>query len=389
MKNKILFVNGHMGYGGVEKSLLNILRNINYDKYEVDLLLIEGQGDYFENIPPSVTIIFKNLNNTHGSFLESIAKCLKKKDLLGFFTRIIISIKKSTNVNLLKLLRIPLLGYKTYDIAIAFRYGFCTDIVEFAVNAKKKTTWWHHGEINLSNKQIKEYELTCVKLKNIVVVSKASEQMLVEAMPPIRKYLTVIPNMIDNKYIDMMALKFIPNFNKEKQHFVTACRIAPEKHIENVIYASEILIQRGFTNFLWHVIGDGDGLIEMKKFSKIKKTDKYILFEGKKANPYPYIKNADFYISSSYIESQGLSILEAMALNTPCIIADNAGIRDYANINNSIIVGQGAESLATGIFDIIHDSKRRNLLKLNTKCPDRFISINIIKITEEFLQIKS
>lgn len=385
MKKKILFVNGHMRYGGVEKSLLDILRNINYERYEVDLLLIEGKGDYFENIPSQVNIIFKNLNNTYGPFIKSIVHCLKKKDLLALFTRTLLFIRKLINVNLLKLLRVPLLGSKTYDFAIAFRYGIYTDIVQYTVSAKNKTTWWHHGEMNLSARQVTEYEKTCAKLKNIVVVSKACENMFLKVMPSIKKYLTVIPNMIDNKNINMMALEFIPNFNKEKQHFVTACRIAPEKHIENVIYASEMLIQRGFTNFLWHIIGDGDGLIKMQTLSKNRKTDKHILFEGKKANPYPYIKNADLYIHTSYIESQGLAILEAMALNTPCIITDNTGIRDYANINNSVVVKQGAKSLANAIFEIAHDRQKYHLLKLSTKCPDKFSAKNIIKKIEQFL----
>lgn len=374
-----------MRYGGIERSLLDVLRNINYEKYDVDLLLLEGKGEYFANIPPQINIIYKNLNNTYGSFIRSIGQCLKKKDLLSLFARILFLGRKLIHSNLLKLLRIPLLGSKTYDFAVAYRPGIYTDLVQYTVIAKNKTTWWHHGEIKLSDKQLKEFEKTCVKLKNIVVVSKASEKMLSEAMPSIGKYITIIPNMIDKKNINIMAMEFEPNFNKEKKHFVTACRISPEKHIENVIYASDLLIQRGFTNFQWHVIGDGDDLKKIQALSKNRKMTKYILFEGKKANPYPYIKYADIYIHTSYVESQGLAILEAMALNTPCIITDNTGIRDYANINNSIIVRQGAEPLANAILEIAQDRQKYNLLKLGTKCPDRFTSKNIIKKIDQFL----
>ena len=41
MKKKILFVNGHLNVGGVEKSLIDILKNFNYEEYEVDLIRIK------------------------------------------------------------------------------------------------------------------------------------------------------------------------------------------------------------------------------------------------------------------------------------------------------------------------------------------------------------
>ena len=386
-KRKILFVNGHMRYGGVERSLLDVLSNINYEKYDVDLLLIEGKGEYYSDIAPQVNIIFKNLSNTHGSFIKSIVQCIKKKDLLSLLARIIFLGRKLIHPNLLMLLSVPLLGRKSYDFAVAYRPGLCTDLVYYAINAKNKTTWWHHGEMNLSDNQLREFEKICTKLKNIVIVSKASEKMLLEAIPSIRKFTTIIPNMIDYKSINIRAMEFVPNFNKEKKHFVTCCRIAPEKHIENIIYASDLLLQRGFTNFQWHVIGDGEELKKMQtlSLSKNKKLTKHVLFEGKKANPYPYIKHADLYIHTSYVESQGLSILEAMALNIPCIITDNTGIRDYADINNSVIVKQGAEPLVNAILEIAHNRQKYNLLKLGTKCPDKFTAKNIIKKIDQFL----
>ena len=65
MKRTILFINGHLEAGGCERSLTDVLKNINYDKYEVDLLLLERRGDYLEEIPQEVNIklyFFTNLN---------------------------------------------------------------------------------------------------------------------------------------------------------------------------------------------------------------------------------------------------------------------------------------------------------------------------------------
>lgn len=385
MKKKILFVNGHMRYGGVEKSLLDILRNLNYEKYEVDLLLIEGKGEYFQEIPAEVNVIFKDMTSAHGPYLESMKKCLKKKDIFALFVRNVFVITHFVNPKLLIFLQNSLFGNKKYDFAIAYRKGICTQIVQYVVRSQKKSTWWHHGSIDISGKELKEFEKTCVKLKNIVFVSKSSEKMVVKAIPFIENYTRVIPNMIDYRDVIKKSNLLNPDFKKTKKHFVTACRFVPEKHVENVIFASEMLIKRGFVDFQWHIIGDGDNLNYLQELSKDRKTQTNVIFEGKKENPFPYLKHADIYIHTSYIESQGLSILEAMTLNTPCIITDNSGIREYATLDNSVIVKQGVKPLADAIVELSFNNEKYSKLKVATKCPDRFSSVSIISKIDRFL----
>lgn len=84
MKKKILFVNGHLNVGGVEKSLIDILKNFNYEEYEVDLILFEGLGDYYNELPNEVNLHFLDITSTYGSYIECIKKCLKKKDWFTF-----------------------------------------------------------------------------------------------------------------------------------------------------------------------------------------------------------------------------------------------------------------------------------------------------------------
>ena len=43
----VLFINGHLNTGGVERSLVDILRHMDDTKYTVDVLLLEEKGDYY------------------------------------------------------------------------------------------------------------------------------------------------------------------------------------------------------------------------------------------------------------------------------------------------------------------------------------------------------
>ena len=85
---KILFVNGHLNVGGVEKSLIDILKNINYEKYEVDLILFEDLGDYHEELPDGVNLIFIDLKKTYGSTFKCLQKALIDKNYFIIFVSI-------------------------------------------------------------------------------------------------------------------------------------------------------------------------------------------------------------------------------------------------------------------------------------------------------------
>ena len=87
MKRTILFINGHLEAGGCERSLTDVLKNINYDKYEVDLLLLERRGDYLEEIPQEVNIKLYSLDNAFGSLIPCLKQAIKRKKGKSFFFR--------------------------------------------------------------------------------------------------------------------------------------------------------------------------------------------------------------------------------------------------------------------------------------------------------------
>ena len=63
-KTKLLFVIPSLGTGGAEKSLVNLLVELDYTKYEVDLFLIAKNGMFQQLVPTThssdtPTIVFK------------------------------------------------------------------------------------------------------------------------------------------------------------------------------------------------------------------------------------------------------------------------------------------------------------------------------------------
>lgn len=62
MKKRIVFVYSKMIIGGTSTALLSILKNFNYEQFDVTLLLFFPGGDLFDKIPSQVNvkIILKN-----------------------------------------------------------------------------------------------------------------------------------------------------------------------------------------------------------------------------------------------------------------------------------------------------------------------------------------
>ena len=141
MKQRILFINGHLNAGGVEKALIDVLRHMDYERFDVDLLLLEGKGDYAPLLPRQVRIIERPLQNTYGSLVGALLRCIRERDWFSLWMRLVFLSMKLFGQNAVRLARKPLLGNVHYDCAVGFRPGICTQVAAFAADADRRITW--------------------------------------------------------------------------------------------------------------------------------------------------------------------------------------------------------------------------------------------------------
>ena len=385
MKKKILFINGHMHLGGVEKSLLDILQHTNYDKYDVDLLLIEDSGEYIKDIPQDVNIIHKSLQNAYGPFFKVLFKCLREKKWRDIWIRILLTFQSNKEKRFKGIIQL-LLGKQQYDCAIAFRTGICTELVAYGVNAHRKYTWWHHGEFNLSGDALIAYK-DCAKVFNkIIAVSDSCKTEILQMVPNCS--IEVIPNIVDVQTIIRKANQplTLPAV-KGNKIIVSVSRIAPEKHFENVVYTVEKLLEKGIEGFRWYIIGGGWDFEKIKASINSKGLEKKLIMKGFQANPYMYIQNAALFVHSSYIESQGLAILEAMALGVPCVVTKSRGPCEFIEDGvNGILTEQSPESLAEQVERMLTDEALYQRIKTNTRCPEKFSPERVMRNIEALFE---
>ena len=387
-KKKILFVNGHLQIGGVEKALTDLLSWIDYDSYDVDLLLLEGGGEYSYLVPEQVHVLHKDMRQLEGPFWKNIWNNM----IGGRFGNVLFRIINVAAKNDKKWFRLarPFLPVRNkYDIAISFRHGHSAEIVAYALKAGMKICWWHHGSVPESDYQRKELASLFGRFDRVVTVSEGCKRLLSDTLGIVPGQIAVIPNIIDAAKIKGLAQGEDPYGEDHRFRIVTLSRFAPEKHLEEAVEAASLL--SGKLDFVWYFIGGGMEFGMVKERVEELGLAGRIVLTGSLANPYPYLKHADLMVHPSHVESLCIAVLEAMALGVPCVATRSIGPKSYIeNGYNGILAEKGPRAMAVGIMQIadaspnIVDSLKKNGFNTVEKC---FSPIVVMKSFEELLNL--
>ena len=144
---RILIVHSNMEIGGAETSLLGLLNEIDYTKYQVDLFLIKHSGELMEFIPEEVNILQED--EDYKQLMIPLKDVLKNKKIGIFFARMFgkIKAKKYNDGYMIKeygyLNVMPFLKKieKKYDIALSFIDPHW--IIQKKCDAKIRIGWLH------------------------------------------------------------------------------------------------------------------------------------------------------------------------------------------------------------------------------------------------------
>ena len=384
MKKKLLFINGTLNTGGVEKALMDILTHLDYEKYEVDLLLTETLGDYAPQLPPQVHVLLRSIEGTYGPLLPVLGNALRRGDWFTFRMRLIFLLMKLFGQKRVSLAEKMMTGKKRYDCVIGFRPGFCTQLAAFAVSAGRRITWWHHGEI-VAPGGYPEAALAC---DSVAVVSGSCRDMLAEAFPQLRERLTVIPNMLDARAVGEKGSLFDPYADHSVKHIVSVGRLAPEKHFEDAIFAAKQLRDRG-VDFRWHLVGSGPMENPLRGEAEKLGVSDCFLFEGNQVNPYPYMRHGDLFVHPSRVESFGIVVAEALALGVCCVVTKSPGVMEFLiHGENALLAEQSGEDLAEKVLEVMENDALRGKLMAGARCPESFLPGAVMEKIEALLEAR-
>lgn len=371
MKKKIIFAMDSLEGGGAEKVLIKILEKINFEKYDITLFLMKKEGVYLKNLNPKVTLKYLLNTKKSGFFQEKIIYSLKKRLFKLIF-------KFPNLINYLIL--------ENYDECIVFLEGKITNVFSKFKKAKKKIAWIH---IDIFKEDKKEYDLNVYKesYDKIAVVSSDIKDSMRKVAEYLIEKTEVIYNPIDREEI---LEKSEEKIELPKDNYIlTVARLDnSQKAIDKLLEAYKLLKEQGL-QFKAIILGEGKDREVLEKFIKDNKLENYVELKGFVKNPYPFIKNSEFFVISSRAEGFSLVAAEAQILGKAIISTDCSGPRELLNNGkNGILVPiEDVNKLAEVIEKLLSDEKNRiqysNLSLEKSKCYDLE---NTISKIENFME---
>lgn len=379
-KIKLLFRHRSMEMGGVEKVLLSILNNLNPEKFEMTVCLNLNQGELRNEFPAHVRKVYlaDGKEDFSKNPLIQKAQLFKRSQKLK---------KYQQNPHLVdeKILK------DSFDIEVGMTYNDF-EMVLNSSNKKSKKVGWFHSEINIPGFEvlakgiIKQFPL----FDRMVYCSQKIHDLMHIHYPNLRyPSESVIINAIPIEEIRRKADEKILEFPKSPV-FISIGRLHHRKGYHYLVDAHKKLIDQGFHHQII-IIGDGEEKknLQQKIYEHNLKDTFHLL--GNKMNPYPYIKNSDFFVLSSISEAWPLVIAEALLLQKPTIATNTGDIPQMIkNKQTGLIINYDVDEMVEAMKRFLTDEKlvqniRNNLTNLDKQFDNEIIFNEIEKMFLETL----
>ena len=391
-KIKMLFVLIIAGSGGVERSLVNLLKNIDRDTYDCDVVLLKKEGAFLSEIEEQAEVYEMELDEIYKTYLmtENIPSLREAKSnnnlLKAIFLNIIHQMNRVTkkifhkNTNLFFIYNKIKNIEKDYDIVIDFM-GYASFSTYYASKiGRHRVTWIHEQRITSHYRELRscynKFELICP------VCTECAKKYL-EKFPEDADKVKVIQNLIDIDTIEALS-KEEPSIDyfKEGMVFVSVGRLTKQKSFDKAIEAAKIMKEAGY-KFKWIIIGEGDEKQYLEEMIKENNLENMVILHGFDRNPYSYMKNAYIYVQTSIAEGKCTTISEAVLLGKAVVTTDVAGTEEQlCEGKGGIIVSYDSQEIASALMKLMDNPEEREKFERFNSGATAFNNVEIYRFNK-------
>lgn len=372
---KVTILALHLGYGGIEKSI-SALANMLCDTYDVEIVSSYKLYDQpVFDLNPKVKV--KYLITKYQPNREAWKNSIKK-------VKPIVFLKESKNSIMTLLLRrrtmIKTIKQCDSDIIISTRDLFNKWLGKYGKKKTLKIGWehnHHHGDVSYANKVASSSE----NLNVLVLVSDSLRAFYKKKMKNSKCHCVYIPNVIENLPKKTSSLK--------KHRIISVGRLAREKGYSDLLDVMKLVHQER-PDWTLDIIGDGaqKNLLGDRIFNE--NMNDYITLHGYQKKEYinRLLQESSIYVMSSFTESFGIVLLEAMSFGIPVIAFDSAeGATELIknDYNGYLITNRDKEKMKKQIIALIDDEDKRKKIGQNGRTTSMNFTADIVK--KEWLKL--
>jgi glycosyltransferase involved in cell wall biosynthesis len=344
---KVSILSLHLGYGGIEKSVC-ALANILIEKYDVEIATTYKLSEipaFYLNPKVKIKYLTNNIVPNKEEWKQSIKKVKPIKFAKESYKSIsTLSQRKKTMINYIKKCN--------SDIIISTRDIFNNWLSKYGKTDTYKIGWehnHHHGNRKYASNLIKR----SYKLDALVLVSNSLKEYYEREMTHCRCYC--IPNILDEIPSTKSSL--------EEKRIISIGRLSKEKGFIDLL---EIFkkVHKLKTDWRLDIIGDGNEKQTLQQYIDSNNLNENVRLHGYQGKQYinDLLEKSSLYCMTSFTESFGIVLIEAMSYGIPCIAFTSAeGANDLIinKENGYLINNRNKEEYINKIIELIDNKELR------------------------------
>lgn len=313
---RILFIIQEYTQGGITKCLENLLGFFPQTNYEIFIYSLYEDGENYYKKVFADRIVKKSLP------YYLLHDNVYTRKVMGAYNKL----THRYNFDFLYKHEAAYLQRKyNFDVVVAYHEGMTVEFASYFTNAKK-ITWFHCDPKVLGKSMIETYHSYYEMMDIVVGVSSVVKESFLELMPHFSSEVKVIHNFLDTKFIWKKSNeRVVDGLQKNANIFsiISIGRSTKVKQFEKIPVIMRQVVEQGVKNVCWYIIASGNECNnEISKAIIDNGMEHHVKMLGEKDNPYPYIKQSDLLISTSYSEAYPTVVNEAQTLGVP-VIANN------------------------------------------------------------------
>lgn len=340
-KIKVVFVHYKLVCGGAEQALFDLIQLLDKEKFDITLFVQSPGGAWDQKfIDAGIHVIYDySCRQPTWNPVRKFGNVVKKLKTAEAYNR--------EGEGLLDVI-LP----ESPDIVISYS-AWCHDLIAFTQSAK--TVKYIHGDPGTNPVYRDEAQNKQEMLKRfdrIVCVSQAAWNSFRE-ISGITEGVQLHYNPIDSDSVRTRAEESV-ELPKDVPLVCAVGRLSEEKGFERLIVIHKRLLEEGIRHKLV-IVGDGPDRDFLRRLVNATETQDTVILAGYQSNPYPYMKQSKFLVSSSFTEGLPVISMEALCLGIPMVSAVPSIGEAFGEEMCGLITENDNRSLEAGIRRMLTD----------------------------------
>lgn len=332
---KILFLIPTLGQGGAEKVLVNLVNNMDKEKFDITVQTLFDVGVNKQFLYNNIKYIshYKRLFPGNSKYL-----CLfSPKRLFRKFIK------------------------EHYDVIVSYLEGPTARIASGCTDKNTKLVSWIHCRMEneraaaVGFRNFNEAKTCYEKFDYTACVSKWVKEYF-EKIFAYKKPIGVMYNTIETKEIIEKSNELVDDvqFSKDCYNICSVGKITQVKGFDRLARIHKKLLDEGIKNHIY-IFGIGEDKEKLQSYLTENNLQGTFTFMGYNTNPYKYVKNCDLYVCSSHSEGFSTSVTESLIVGTPVVTTLCSGMQEMLGENNEygIVTENDEGALYRGIKRIL------------------------------------